>query len=181
MKASFWQTLGPEVIKLFSCSTQLSMKFFLLINVKMPTIVGILTFMSRKNSILSLSEPEKCCISWYFHTYKHFKFHAQLSWVWKKFCNLGARSKINAVVPEIVNCELTDQRTDGQTETRPLYHNLQVRQKCYLKSCVHCLSTKNMFCETSTSTEMFQATAVFRRSTGMNKSASGSSVSLSMW
>ena len=43
---------GPEVIKLFSCSTQLSMKFFLLINVKMPTIVGILTFMSRKNSLL---------------------------------------------------------------------------------------------------------------------------------
>ena len=51
---------GPEVIKLFSCSTQLSMKFFLLINVKMPTIVGILTFMSRKNSLLHLSEPEKC-------------------------------------------------------------------------------------------------------------------------
>ena len=38
---------GPEVIKLFSCLTQLSMKFYLLINVKMPTIVGILTFMSR--------------------------------------------------------------------------------------------------------------------------------------
>ena len=54
---------GPEVIKLFSCSTQLSMKFLLLINVKMLTIVGILTFMSRKNSILSLSQPEKCCIS----------------------------------------------------------------------------------------------------------------------
>ena len=50
----------PKVIKLFSCSTQLSMKFFLLIHVKMPTIVGILTFMSRKNSILGLSEPEKC-------------------------------------------------------------------------------------------------------------------------
>ena len=42
---------GPEVIQLFLCPTQLSMKFFLLINVKMPTIVGILTFMSRKNSI----------------------------------------------------------------------------------------------------------------------------------
>ena len=28
----------PEVIKLLSCSTQLSMKFFLLINVKMPTV-----------------------------------------------------------------------------------------------------------------------------------------------
>ena len=51
-----------------SCSTQLSMKFFLLISVKLPTIVGILTFMSRKNSILSLSEPKKSRISLYFYT-----------------------------------------------------------------------------------------------------------------
>ena len=51
--------LDPEVIKLFSCTIQLSMKFFLLINVKMPTIVGILIFMSGKNSILGLSEPKK--------------------------------------------------------------------------------------------------------------------------
>ena len=48
------------VMKLFSCSTELSMKFFLLINVKMPTIVGILTFMSRENSMLGLSEPKIC-------------------------------------------------------------------------------------------------------------------------
>ena len=35
------------------------MKVFLLINVKMPTIVGILIFMSRKNSILGgLFEPK---------------------------------------------------------------------------------------------------------------------------
>ena len=54
---------GLDVIKLFSCSTQLSMKFFLLINIKMPIIVGILTFMSRKNSILGLSEPNKSRIS----------------------------------------------------------------------------------------------------------------------
>ena len=62
---------GPEVIKLFSCSTQLRIKFQLLINIKnikkfsifwaqislecyfscsqMFTIVGILTFMSRNN------------------------------------------------------------------------------------------------------------------------------------
>ena len=33
------------------------MNFFLLINVKMPTVVGIVTFMSRKNRILGLSEP----------------------------------------------------------------------------------------------------------------------------
>ena len=51
--------IWPRGYKLFSFSTQLSMKFFLLINVKMPTIVGILTFMSEKNSILSLSEPKK--------------------------------------------------------------------------------------------------------------------------
>ena len=81
---------GSEVIKLFSCSTQRSMKFFLLINVKMPTIVGILTFMSRKNSILGWSEPGKSWISRYFFTYEHLKFHAQLSWAWKKFYNLGA-------------------------------------------------------------------------------------------
>ena len=48
---------GPEVIKLFSCSTQLSMKFSPLIDVKMPTIVGILTCMSGKNSILGFTEP----------------------------------------------------------------------------------------------------------------------------
>ena len=38
--------LDSEVIKLFSCLTQLSMKFIMIINVKMPTIVGILTFIS---------------------------------------------------------------------------------------------------------------------------------------
>ena len=68
---------GTQVIKLLPCSTQLSMKFQLLIkgkmvnnkdffafklsdvvfipliNVKIPTIVGILTFMSRINFIPS--------------------------------------------------------------------------------------------------------------------------------
>ena len=58
--APFLKQNCPEVIKHFSCPNQLSMKFFLLINVKMPTIVGILTFMSRKNGILGLFEPEKC-------------------------------------------------------------------------------------------------------------------------
>ena len=68
---------GPEGITLFSCSTQLSTKFqllmktkipaneevccfeflrcciIMLINDKMPIIVGILTFMSRINFVLS--------------------------------------------------------------------------------------------------------------------------------
>ena len=55
----FYTMSGPEVIQLFSCSSQMSMKISLLINVKMPTIVGILTFMIGKNSIPGLSEPEK--------------------------------------------------------------------------------------------------------------------------
>ena len=65
------------------------MTFSLLINVKMPTSFGILTFMSRKNSNLGVYEPEQCCISWYFYIYEHIKFHAQLSWAWRKFINLG--------------------------------------------------------------------------------------------
>ena len=54
------QCTGSEVIKPFSCSTQLSINFFMLINVKMPTNVGSLTFMRWKNNILGLSEPEEC-------------------------------------------------------------------------------------------------------------------------
>ena len=42
----------------------LDVVFIMLINVKMPTIVGILTF------------------------YEHGKVRAQLSWAWKKFYNL---------------------------------------------------------------------------------------------
>ena len=62
---------GPGVMKIFSCSTQLLIKtkmsqikiflafklsdvvFILLINVKMPAIVGISTFISRINFALS--------------------------------------------------------------------------------------------------------------------------------
>ena len=38
--------------------------FILLINVKMPTIVGTLTFMSMINSVLSRVEHEKGFITW---------------------------------------------------------------------------------------------------------------------
>ena len=39
------------------------MLFFLLIKVEMTKNVGISTFMSRKNSILGLTEPEKSFIT----------------------------------------------------------------------------------------------------------------------
>ena len=51
-------TLAPRLYFFFMLnSTQ--HEIFLLINVKMPTIVGILTFMSGKNNILGLSEPKE--------------------------------------------------------------------------------------------------------------------------
>ena len=70
---------GPEVIKLFSCSAQLKLKFILLMNVKMPTIVGILTFMSRINYKFLSFEPEFSNNFDYFSIYEQLKFHAQLS------------------------------------------------------------------------------------------------------
>ena len=57
---------GPEIIKLFSCSTQLSMKVILLINVKMPTIVGILTFISMINTRSERLKARNFFICWYF-------------------------------------------------------------------------------------------------------------------
>ena len=45
----FAKVPGPKVIKLFLCSTQLSMKIILLINVEMPTIFGFLTLISMIN------------------------------------------------------------------------------------------------------------------------------------
>ena len=47
---SFVRYTGSEVMKPFSRSNQLSTKFILLINVKMPTIVGIITFISIINT-----------------------------------------------------------------------------------------------------------------------------------
>ena len=71
------QQAGPEVIKLFSSSTQLSAKFILLINVKMPTIVGILTFMI--NTTPERLKARNFFICRYFSFYEQLKFRAQLS------------------------------------------------------------------------------------------------------
>ena len=70
---------GPKVIKLFLCLTQLSMKFILLINVKMPTIVGILTFISRMNIPSECFEQDKLVIFQYFTFYEQSKSRVQLS------------------------------------------------------------------------------------------------------
>ena len=51
-------SFSPEVIKLSSSSTQLSTKFILLINIEMPTIVGILIFISMINILSDLIKQE---------------------------------------------------------------------------------------------------------------------------
>ena len=69
------------------------MKFFLLINVKMPTIVGILTFMSRKNSIFGLYESEKKLNFLIFLYLWAFKISCSTELGIKKFYKLGARQR----------------------------------------------------------------------------------------
>ena len=52
--------LGSEVIELFTCSTPLSVKLILLINVKMPTNskCGILTLISRINASIECFQQD---------------------------------------------------------------------------------------------------------------------------
>ena len=52
---------GLKVIKLNSCSTQLTMKFSLLMNMKLPTIVGIFIFISREPFMLSYVLQKRIC------------------------------------------------------------------------------------------------------------------------
>ena len=69
----------PEVVKKVPCSTQLSTKFILLINVKMPTIIGILTFISMINATFERHKARNFFICRYFSFYEQLKFRAQLS------------------------------------------------------------------------------------------------------
>ena len=74
-----WSWPGPEAIKLFSCSTQLSMKFIMLINVKMPTIVGILTFISMLNETSESLKARKVGLFQQFSFISNWNF--MLRWV----------------------------------------------------------------------------------------------------
>ena len=69
---NFWALAkpDPEVIKLFSYSTQLSTKFILLINVKIPTIVGILTVISLINTTSERLKARHLFICRYFRFYE---------------------------------------------------------------------------------------------------------------
>ena len=65
--------------KTFLYSTQLTTKFILLINVKMPTIVGILTFISRIITTSESLKARKLSVFQQFSSYAQLKVYAQLS------------------------------------------------------------------------------------------------------
>ena len=50
---SAYKNINTNNLNFIPAKQKLSMKFFLLINIKMPTIVGILIFINRKNFMLS--------------------------------------------------------------------------------------------------------------------------------
>ena len=59
--------------------TQQSMKFIMLINIKMPTIVGILTFISIIYATSESLKVRKVFIFQNFSFYEQVNFHAPLS------------------------------------------------------------------------------------------------------
>ena len=69
----------PRGYKTFFHAPQLSTKFILLINVKLPTIVGILTFISMINATSERLKARHLFICRYFSFYEQLKFRAQLS------------------------------------------------------------------------------------------------------
>ena len=75
------------------------MKFFLLIDVEMPTTVGISILMSRKNNILGLSEPEKRLISWYILYQLAFKISCSAELSMKQDLSQGQDSSPDSAFP----------------------------------------------------------------------------------
>ena len=60
---------GPEVIKLFSCSTELSMKFVLLINLRLLTIANSFLLNLSEHENFSANKYENANFCWHFHIY----------------------------------------------------------------------------------------------------------------
>ena len=60
---------GPEVIKLFSCSTQLSMKFVLLINLKLLAIEKSFLLNIAEHENFSANKYENANYCWHFHIF----------------------------------------------------------------------------------------------------------------
>ena len=68
----------PKTDRFTFCHAKLSMKFIMLINDKMPTIVGILTFISMMNTTSESLKARKVYFTAFLVFYKQVKFHALL-------------------------------------------------------------------------------------------------------
>ena len=71
------------------------MRVVLFIDFKMPTIVGILKFITRTNDTICCSEQENCSIYLSSNNKGKYDLHAHVSWACKKFYNLWACSLCN--------------------------------------------------------------------------------------
>ena len=67
LTASF--NLRPEVRKLFPCSTQLSMKFVLLMNLKLLKIANTFLLNIAEHENFSANKYENANYNWYYHIY----------------------------------------------------------------------------------------------------------------
>ena len=126
--------------KIFSCSTKLRMTFILLINVKKPTIVGILilTFGSMTNTAHSTLKAGKVLIFQHFSFCEQLKLQAQLSWAWKKFYNLEARSSVKRILAETL-LHANNKATKHSTHPRSLISTFIIRSWTMLK-CLVCFT-----------------------------------------
>ena len=99
-----YEQIWPQGYKLFlTCSTQLSTKFQLLITTKIPTNKEVYCF---KSLICCSYLANKCSNAnncWHFNICEPDKIPTQLSWVWKKFYNLGTR--LNLLHLQNLNCD----------------------------------------------------------------------------
>ena len=98
---------GLEVIENISRSTQLCIKFSLLIYVKVPTIVGTITFMSRKSSILGLSEPKMLTFLIFIYL-RPFEITCSVELSMEFFYKLGAKLLLRQNIQSMLDILSTD-------------------------------------------------------------------------
>ena len=84
----YWPSYVSEVIKKIMLNSP-EHEIIMLISVKMPTIVGILTLISMINTKSETLKACKICIFHHFTFYQQLKFHAQVSWAWKKLISVS--------------------------------------------------------------------------------------------
>ena len=89
---------------LFSYSSQLSTKFIRRINIKMPTIIGNLTFISMINTTSGRFKARNFFICRYFSVYEHLKLRAQLSGILYSYSLFEKHSIAIQTVSNVYKC-----------------------------------------------------------------------------